>query len=501
MSKQKKIGSLLSYALILIKLVTTFFYIPFVLNSIGKEDYGLFSIVGALMAYIAILDLGASDSTLRYFVKFRVEKNTKIKYQIIGSVSNIYKLIALLVALGSIIVYLLIDPLYQASFSGSQMKLFKEMFIISSISIFFTLFFNPAGAILSAYERFIFLKTTEIVSFVLTTITIVIFLYNDFGVFYIVLIASIFNLINILIRLYYVRHTLQIKYPTFNKHKGFQKELLLYSLPILTVVIVEQIYWKLDNIIIGSLLGPSLVTLFAMGVVFQKYILSFSTAISRIMSPGLIKNIDLNQSMLVLTKSYIKTSRIQLIVVLLIMLNLIVFGDVFFQLWLGEEYSISFTIFLIVMIPFSIEIIGNLRNTFLQVFGFYWYRAAIILVISILNIFSTIILLNKYGIEGAAWSTSISLVLGYTVTNYLMHKKIKMSLKPFFEQVWLKALPSIILVLGLGFTIKTIISINNWVDFSLSITLTSTIYLVSLYFFYLEKHEKASILFFKKLKF
>jgi O-antigen/teichoic acid export membrane protein len=273
---------------------------------------------------------------------------------------------------------------------------------------------------------------------------------------------------------------------------------LLYSLPILTVVIVEQIYWKLDNIIIGSLLGPSLVTLFAMGVVFQKYILSFSTAISRIMSPGLIKNIDLNQSMLVLTKSYIKTSRIQLIVVLLIMLNLIVFGDVFFQLWLGKEYRISFTIFLIVMIPFSIEIIGNLRNTFLQVFGFYWYRAAIILVISILNIFSTIILLNKYGIEGAAWSTSISLVLGYTVTNYLMHKKIKMSLKPFFEQVWLKALPSIILVLGLGFTIKTIISINNWVDFSLSITLTSTIYLVSLYFFYLEKHEKASILFFKK---
>lgn len=494
MNKQKKIGSILSYILIIIKLATTFFYIPFVLTSIGKDNYGLFSIVGALMAYITILDLGVNDSTLRYFVKFRLEKNKESKKHILGSVSNVYKYIALFVITGSLFFFFLIDPLYQQTFSESQMVVFKKMFIISSISVFFTLLFNPLGSILNAYERFKFLKLTEIASFLLTTLTIVFFLYNGYGVLYIVIISAIFNLLNIFSKLYYVRNILKIKYPNFEKTKKYQREIILYGLPIFVAVIVQQIYWKLDNIIIGSILGPAMVTLYAMGVVFQKYILSFSTAISRIMSPGLIKNIDLNQSMSGLTETYIKTSRLQLFVVLFIMLNLIISGDVFFELWLGKEYNISHNILLLVMIPFSIEIIGNLRNTFLQVYGYYWYRAIIILIISVINIFATIILLDYYGIVGAAFSTSISLLLGYVVTNYLMFIKIKMNLFPFFKQVWFRSFSTILIVISSGFLIKSFFVIDDWIRLFLFNLLISLIYFISVFVFYLQKQEKKQLL-------
>ena len=70
---QKKAGTILSFFNIFFKILVTFTYIPFVLEKIGKDNYGLFSIVGAIIAYIAILDFGINDSTLRFFVRYRKE--------------------------------------------------------------------------------------------------------------------------------------------------------------------------------------------------------------------------------------------------------------------------------------------------------------------------------------------------------------------------------------------------------------------------------------------
>jgi O-antigen/teichoic acid export membrane protein len=87
---QKKGGTILSFAAIFIKILVTFTYIPFVLDKIGKDNYGLFSVIGAIIAYIAILDFGINDSTLRFFVRYRKEESEEQKKQILGSVSTIY---------------------------------------------------------------------------------------------------------------------------------------------------------------------------------------------------------------------------------------------------------------------------------------------------------------------------------------------------------------------------------------------------------------------------
>ena len=107
---------------------------------------------------------------------------------------------------------------------------------------------------------------------------------------------------------------------------------------------------------------------------------------------------------------------------------------------------VSYYVLVLVMIPFSIEIIGNLRNTFLQVYGYYWHRAIIILIVSVLNIGLTVLLIDKYGIIGAAGSTCVSLFLGYAATNFILWKKIGIDIAAFFREVWLKVLPVMMLL-------------------------------------------------------
>jgi O-antigen/teichoic acid export membrane protein len=494
---QKKGGTILSFAAIFIKILVTFTYIPFVLDKIGKDNYGLFSIIGAIIAYIAILDFGINDSTLRFFVRYRKEVSEEQKKQILGSVSAIYLILTGLVLLVSSIVYFCLPFLFSNTFSVQEMLVFKQMYLISIVSVAFTIFFNPTGAIINAYEKFIILKLADILVFVATTITIVIFLNFNYNVVMMVFVASFFNILNVLFKFFYVRAKINISYPTYQPSKKLVKKIALYAGPIFIVIVVEQIYWKLDNIIIGAMLGTTMVTYYAMGIVFQKYILSFSTAISRIMTPDLIKKIDANYSLVKLTNNYIKTSRIQLIVVMAIVMNLIFWGKSFLKIWLGEEYVVSYYVLILVMIPFSIEIIGNLRNTFLQVYGYYWHRAIVILVVSVLNIGLTVLLIDKYGIIGAAGSTCISLFLGYGATNFILWKKIGIDVSSFFREVWLKVIP-VMAILGILFLfLNNTYQITNWLKLIIHVTITSFVYILAIWYFYLTKEEK---LFFIKKK-
>ena len=177
-------------------------------------------------------------------------------------------------------------------------------------------------------------------------------------------------------------------------------------------------------------------------------------------------------------------------IVLLITLNLVFWGKPFLKIWLGDEYTISYYVLLFVLIPFSLEIIGNLRNVFLQVYGYYWHRAGIILIISVINIGLTIVLIDFYGIVGAAASTCLSLLLGYIITNYLLWKKVGVKISYFFKQVWFKAVPTIGLTMLVAVLLPKIIIVDNWLTLALVVISTSFIYAFALWILYLNLNEK-----------
>lgn len=490
MAREKKIAGILSFFSIGLKILSTLFYIPFVLGKIGEREYGLFNIIGSVIAYITIIDFGINDSTLRYFVKYKIEKSTKIKNQILGSISSVYILIIVIAILVSVIVYLLLENLFGSNISYGELIRLKQMFVLASVSIIVTLGTNPLGAALNAYEKFIFLKLGDIIVFTLTTILIVLFLFYGYGIVTMVGISAALNIIYQLVKFILVRVKLGILFPYFNCDRKIVKEIVLYASPVFVVIFVEQIYWKLDNLIIGSIIGPAFVTFYSMGVVFQKYILSFSTAISRLMAPSIIMSIDLNSNINELTKKYIRISRIQAVIVTLICLNLVLWGKTFIELWLGESFNISFYVMVVVLIPFSFDIVGNLRNTFLQVNGLYWERAKVLLIVAILNIVLTLFLINYYGIIGAAASTSFAILIGNLWTNFLLHNKVGINYLTFFKSTWLQLFYAVIITVSTGITLNYMNIFSDWLSLIFNVLITSLFYLIAVYFLYLNAEEK-----------
>ncbi|MEK9825614.1 MAG: hypothetical protein VW395_04935 [Methylotenera sp.] len=70
-------GAVVSYVNIGVKLGVTLLYTPILVKALGMDGYGLFSLVGAIAAYLYIFDFGINDSVLRFFVAHEQDQQAR----------------------------------------------------------------------------------------------------------------------------------------------------------------------------------------------------------------------------------------------------------------------------------------------------------------------------------------------------------------------------------------------------------------------------------------
>src|SRR5690554_8024057 len=60
-----------------IKLAITFIMTPIFVRSLGHYDYGLWEILGAIIGYMGLLDLGIKPAISRFAAKYQAEKGNE----------------------------------------------------------------------------------------------------------------------------------------------------------------------------------------------------------------------------------------------------------------------------------------------------------------------------------------------------------------------------------------------------------------------------------------
>ena len=76
---QLKAGIVLSYVTIGLHNVIGLIYTPYMLRMMGQSEYGLYSLVASVIAYLTVLDLGFANAIVRYTAKFRRQNKRTIR--------------------------------------------------------------------------------------------------------------------------------------------------------------------------------------------------------------------------------------------------------------------------------------------------------------------------------------------------------------------------------------------------------------------------------------
>ncbi len=487
---QLKAGALLSYASIFITILIGLAYTPIMLRLIGQAEYGLYSLIGALVGYLSILDLGLGNAIVRYTARNRAIGDKETESSMNGMFLVLYSAIGLLTVVLGAILYINIENMFGASLTVQELEKAKIMMLLLIFNFAVSFPLGTFGSIMQAYERFVFVKLVHIFRSILMPCITLPFLYAGYGSVSMVVVNTILNISCLLINLVYCLRVLKIQI----HFKGFDypllREIAGYSFFIFLNVIVDKIYWSTGQFILGIVSGTALVAVYAIAMQLNTMYMMFSTAVSGVLLPKITMMVANNASDDELSQIMIKIGRVQYVVMALILSGFVLYGQAFINLWAGSNYSDAYLIVLLVMVPITVPLIQNVGIAILQAKNMQGFRSVVYIAIAVLNVIASIPLAKIWGGFGCALATGVSLTLGnIMIMNIYYHRKIGLNIPLFWGNIIRMTIPVLVALLC-GYGINSLIIQDGFLLLASKIVIYTIVYALIMWSFGLNAYEK-----------
>lgn len=268
--------------------------------------------------------------------------------------------------------------------------------------------------------------------------------------------------------------------------------MFVFSFFIFLNGIVDQVYWKTGQLILGAVSGTAAVAVFSIAIQLSQFYVQFSTGINSVFLPRLSKLAAISEDMREINTMFIKVGRIQYSLLGLIFTGFILFGRRFLSLWVGEALSEAYRMTLVIMIPLTIPLIQNLGILILQAKNKHAFRSIVYAIIAVVNVAISIPLAKRYGGLGCAIATSGCLFLGNGVIINMYYYRIGIDVIQFFKEIARLSLPVFLAGAG-GYFFVGAFPMNGWDSFLIGVLLYSGLYILLLWFFGLNQYEKQLI--------
>ena len=282
---QIKAGAILSYAIIAVNSIVGLVYTPFMLRMLGQNEFGLYSLVSSVVAYLTVLDLGFHNAIIRYTSKYRAEGKIEEQASLFGMFLLLYCFIGLLVLIIGGVLLFNVEALFDRTMTPDDLHKVKVMMALLVGNIAFTFPMSIWSGIITAYEDFLFQKTINLARVILNPIVMTVLLLHGYKAIAMVVITTAFNVITLLINAVYCIGKLHVKIKFERVSIPFIKEVAFYSFWIFLGVIVDRLYWSSGQFVLGLFLSPSEIAVFAIAIQIQSFFTGFSYAIYNVVLP------------------------------------------------------------------------------------------------------------------------------------------------------------------------------------------------------------------------
>lgn len=490
---QLKAGVVLNYVVIILNTVVGLLYTPYMLRMMGQSEYGLYSLVASVIAYLTVLDLGFGNAIVRYTAKFRAEKKTEEQYEMFGMFFLLYLVIGIIAFGIGLGLYFNVDTLFGDTMTAVELGRARIMMLLLVANLAFTFPMSIWGSIIQAYEDFVFQKSLNIFRIILNTVVMICLLHFGYKAVAMVVVQTIFNVLTLVLNFIYCRRKLNIHiYFRFKHfHWGFLKEVAIYSFWIFLNAIMDRVYWSTGQFVLGAIVGTAAVAVFAIAIQLEGMYMQFSTAISSVFLPKVTAMVATNRSRKEISDLFIRTGRIQYIVLAYILSGFIIFGRQFIELWAGAGYSDAYIISLLFFIPLTVPLIQNLGITILQARNEMKFRSVLYIIIALVSLAMQIVLTRFFGGIGCAMGVSGALVVGQIlIMNVYYQRRQDLDIKTFWKEISKMSIIPIVLIFSSMLVIRHFFALDSWGKLILGIAAFSLVYIPLFFRFSMTDDER-----------
>lgn len=490
MPSQIKTGAILSYTSLGINIVIGLVYTPWMIHSIGRDNYGLYTLAMSIIS-LFVFDFGLSSAVTRFIAKYIAEDSFEKIKGFMGIVCRLYLFIGIFLAAILISIYFFIPEIYE-KLSEQEIGQFKVIYIIASAFSVISFPFIPLNGVLSANEKFIQLKLCEVAHKVIIVGTMSLCLLAGYGLYALVSVNVFAGLTMIALKLYCVRRYTSITIDWRYHNKLEQREILGFSGWTTVISITQRCIFNLAPSILGIFSGSASIAILGVAITIEGYTYTFANALNGLFLPKVSKLLALEKGDL--TPLMIKVGRIQVFIIGAIVIGFICLGQQFINLWVGKSFAEVYICAVLLILPSFIHLPQEIASTGIIVANKVKSQAIVFILMAIINLALAFVFVRMFGAIGMCLSISIAYLVRTIGMNLLYKKHLSVNLSVFYRKTFVYLLPSLILCLLVGWFGIRIIPLENWGGFILKVSLMISVIVVLFWFVGSNADEKRLII-------
>lgn len=490
---ERKIGIIISYLNIGLHAIIGFLYVPILLHYIGKSEYGLYQLIGSLIAYFSVMDFGLTAAVIRFYSKYKALNDYHGMENILALSLYGYCAASILTLICGGICYFSLEFIFSYAMTGAEIIEAKKLFLLLIGNVVITLLGMVFRAVINANERFLFLKGIETFQLVLQPLLVVLILQKYPSAFSVALVQTAINIFLVISRIYYCFAKLHVKICFHSWNKELIYSFRKLALSVFAVTLIDQVFFKTNQVILGIVGGTTAVAVYSVSALIYMNYMALSTAISGVYLPLITDMITKKNSMKEVSALFIQIGRWQYYLLALVATGFIILGRQFIGLWAGHGFEDAYWITLLIIIPFTIDLIQNIGLSVLQAMNRYGFRARVYFFVGIFNLCLAIPLAVYYGGIGCAFATGLAMLVGNGfIMNWFYSKQIGLDIKLFWQQIG-KITIWVVICGGIGYAVTGIISSHTKVTFLCEVISYIAFYGLIIYHSAMTSEEKEKI--------
>lgn len=467
---------------------------PYLIHTLGDTKYGVWSVVSALTGYMSLLDLGISSAVAKYVAKYKALNDYRSINVVIGS--------SLVVLLTVAALLILVGPLLASGmvnffdFDGELGRTVHALIIVASIDI---AIFVCTGVLMGAYFGFQRFEVTNAVNLsvgLFKALAFYLALSNGLGLFAMGIVSLLGNILAAILLFATMRKIEpKVKLQPQLADKKTIKSIYDYSKYTFITMFAMQLVYYSDAFVIGYFLTAAAITIYTIPWSLSEYTNKLILAIAQTFVP-VFSDQDATQGNAAIYRTYVTGTKFILLVSNLLCIGMLAVGDHFVGIWMGPKYAVECSVILSLLfvtqlikgpqlLSYSILLgTSNHRKYAMYNFGF-----------SVVNLFLSIMLVQRYGLVGVAIGTALTQITFFgIVTPILASRAIDSNMLGYFKETYLRIVPSSLLLYFLLKYFSSVTVPESYLTLLLQALGATVVYLISTYYLLLDSGERTIVL-------
>lgn len=496
-----KTGILLNYISLALRFAVGFFLSPFVLAQLGPSEYGVYMIAGSIISWLAMCDFGLTASTTKFLSEYRAKGDDEGEAHYLGNVAALFTIVGIVVLAAGLCIFPFLGDIFD-KFNAEELRIYRILYLMTLFNCALMFPGRSLSGIAASRQKFTWPGIIGLTAAILSVIGTISLLLLGFRSVALTSLSISLGVLGLVWNVFYCFKVLKARMTWNGWDWPLCRSLFAFSVWMFLDRLINIMNTGSGGFIIGMTQGADEVTIYSYGLTIFQHFFTLSGCIAGLFLPRVVGMVVNGASNTEQTNLMIRIGRAQFIILAVVYLGIIFFGQEFFHLWIGDTLGSRtvdcWFVTIAILIPYGFLLLQALGWQILQARNAMKYRVTVLTISSFLSLIAGYILSVHWGCRGLAIGTSISIILGQGLfMNWFYWKKLGLEIPRFFTETLQRAWVWLPVLIFSAWGINTLLPYSGWTTFFIKIVSFSLIYAIAIALSYINADERK--LFFGKL--